>query len=299
LRRRGKTVKVEVAYQIGSSPTNEDAFVLNEANNIFSVIDGATGLGGLPGKIAAETIADALNNYTSHETLMGCIKKGNNDLRIKMNKEFGTSSIERIPKEARSTCGIAAIKINKKNLEYVHAGDCMIFIKYQGGEIRAVTYEHLLKIDRVAIELMHRIIIDHYKQGKVPNEESEEEVKMFLNTIRAEILPTLIENRRKLNTINGYSVIDGSPEAMDYLECGRVSLQNIDKILLLTDGLQLPSQSPTVGHSIWNESAKYAFDHGIDALKNYIIQLEQSDNICNKYPRLKPADDKTGILIKL
>jgi hypothetical protein len=146
---------------------------------------------------------------------------------------------------------------------------------------------------------MLRIIIDRYKQGNVPNEDCEDEVKLFLNTIRAEILPTLIENRRKLNTINGYNVIDGSPEAMDYLEYGRVSLQNIDKILLLSDGLQLPSQNPTVEHSIWNESAKYAFDHGIEALKNYIIQLEQSEKICIKYPRLKPADDKTGILINL
>lgn len=291
-------MNVEMTYEIGSNPTNEDAYVINETNNIFSAIDGATGLGGLSGKIAAETIGHALNRYSTFDTLLDCIKKGNNDLGVKTNKEFG-STIESIPKENRSTCGIAAIKINDKNLEYVHAGDCMIFIKYQDGEIRSLTHEHLFKLDSVAIEMMHGKIMDRYKQGKIPNENNEEDVKKFLNEIRAEILPTLIENRKKLNTKNGYSIIDGSLEAMDYVEFGKVPLLNITEILLLTDGMQLPSQNPTVGYSIWTESAKYAFNHGVETLKKHIIQLEQSDKICIKYPRLKLADDKTGILIKL
>ena len=262
------------------------------------MIDGATGLGGLSGKMAAETIANVLLNFDSTYTLFGCIQKGNDHLGIKTVRELGMD-MKKIPKENRSTCGLAAIKINKTNFDYIHAGDCMIFVKYQTGEIRALTYDHIMKLDNISIELFNKKMTVYDQLGDAPNENDSEAVTRFLKNIRGEILPTLIENRRKLNTMNGYGVIDGSNEAMEYVEYGRVSLQNTSEILLLTDGLQLPSEDTIIGQSMWTETAEFAFENGLEHLKSHIIQLEQSDNICRKYPRLKPADDKTGIWIKL
>lgn len=104
----------------------------------------------------------------------------------------------------------------------------------------------------------------------------------------------LKENRNKLNTPNGYGIIDGSSEALSYLECGSVPLINVDKILLLSDGLKLHKEE-----SGWLKSAELAFEKGVAELYQTIQTEEEMDPACYLYPRLKKHDDKTGILIHL
>ena len=56
---------IEYTYQKGSNPNNEDAYVLDENRKIFAAIDGATGLGGLPGDLAATIVKRSIENSSS------------------------------------------------------------------------------------------------------------------------------------------------------------------------------------------------------------------------------------------
>jgi hypothetical protein len=70
-------LKCELVYKKGSNPVNEDALVINEDKKIFAVIDGATGLEGLSGKIAAEIVRNSLEKMSVNESLKDVIKMAN------------------------------------------------------------------------------------------------------------------------------------------------------------------------------------------------------------------------------
>jgi len=197
-----------------------------------------------------------------------------------------------ISKEKRSSCGIAAIKIIQETLqvEFVHSGDCMLFFQLDDGEIRAITYDHLSRLDSIAILKFHQLLTQASKDKEIDEN--------IFRECRTAIHDILVENRRKMNTKEGYGVLDGSKEADDHIEYGLLSLKRVKKILLLSDGLQLPTKKAS-GQQAWLETAEFAFQVGLDHLFNHIQTLETGDPFCIEYPRLKPADDKTGILIHL
>lgn len=82
--------------------------------------------------------------------------------------------------------------------------------------------------------------------------------------------------------MGGYSIIDGTTGAMEYLTHGRIPLHQVEKILLLTDGIQLRGVD-----DVWKESANFAFQHGINSSQDYVVQQEEADIFLQKYPRLK------------
>lgn len=291
-------IHYDLVYLKGVNKENEDAYVAVEETGVFSVIDGATGLGSLSGKMAADIMKESLEQKSINEPLINRIQKGNAQLGRIVTEKMETDHFQSIPKENRSSCGIAAIRISGNRLEYVHGGDCMIFIQYRNKEIRQITFDHLAKLDGVSIELFTEAANSRLIDSSDPNTWREEAISHFLNEIKQEVMPKIIENRRKLNTKDGYGVLDGSPEAQEFLDFGTLSLQDAERILLLSDGLQIPL-SKASGQEPWINTAEFAFANGLEALKDEVIRLELSDPACLKYPRLKPADDKTGILLEL
>ena len=69
-------IHYNLVYLKGQNQENEDAYVVDSVRGVFSVIDGATGLGGLSGKIAAGIIKEAIIRY-SNGSLFDAILKGN------------------------------------------------------------------------------------------------------------------------------------------------------------------------------------------------------------------------------
>jgi len=287
----------EKVYTKGVNKVNEDAYLADLDQGIFAVMDGATGLGGLSGKIAANTVQETIQNIQTGQSLWDCVAEANTRLGRIVSAEASVTSVEEIEKHNRSTCGMAAISINPTHMTYVHAGDCMIFIRYSNREVRCVTYDSVSVVDSVPIHLVH----DSMKQ-KLQGVDSAtwdgEQIQQFLADGITDVKPILVHNRNKLNTPDGYSIIDGSDNAMQHLDYGTIALHNATHILLLSDGLQLPSEKST-GQTGWMETAEFAFKHGLKRLEQEVAEMEHGDPLCFKYPRLKAADDKTGILISL
>ncbi|WP_456277530.1 hypothetical protein [Bacillus sp. AK128] len=282
----------EVIYTKGVGEENEDAYVLDHTLNNFAVIDGATGLGGVSGKVASQTIKEEISKGSS--SLLSSVLEGNQLLGEKIVSLNG-QSMESIPKYERSSCGLAAIKINEHNqMEYVHAGDCMLFIQFDDDSIRTLTFDHISRLDKIAINELTRLWSE--KKDDNPNKWSASKIKDTFTKMKSEILPTLQENRNKLNEENGYSIIDGSNQVRNFIEFGTVRLHHVKKLLLLSDGLQLIKNSASTQDE-WLQTATFAFEHGLKALEKRITEMEQEDPACFTYPRLKVADDKTGILL--
>src|SRR5699024_5321698 len=108
-------------------------------------------------------------------------------------------SISNIKATERSTTGVAGIQFdeNRAFLTYVHAGDCMIFLQYENGAIRTLTHDVVQYLDQQAIQEVQRL-------REMPEAEN-----VQIESYVAKIKPTLIENRKKMNTNDGYSVLDG------------------------------------------------------------------------------------------
>ncbi|WP_203553550.1 protein phosphatase 2C domain-containing protein [Bacillus sp. B15-48] len=284
--------QIEYIHEKGSNHTNEDAYILKREEGLFAVIDGATGLGGLPGSLAATTIKDSIEEMPLSKSLIESTQLANKILGQKTLKVTKAQSMKDILKERRSSCGLAAVKITKDTLqmEYVQTGDCMLFLQLTNGDIRMISYDHLSPLDSVSISKFHHLL--RLRSKDVEMNES------IFQECRGEILDTLVENRRKMNTSEGYGVLDGSRDANEHIEYGLLSLKKVKKILLLSDGLQLPTKKAS-GQQAWLETASFAFKSGLAQLYNHVHHLETGDPYCLAYPRLKLADDKTGILISL
>lgn len=280
-------------YKNGDKQVNEDAFVINHTNQIYAAIDGATGLGGMPGDIASQAIKEALNKIDTTVSLYERMQHANQHLLAQtllfyQKKNASIKQLEQIPKYERSTSGVAAFQISDSGeyFDYIHAGDCMLFLQYENGDIRPITYDLIQYLDQAVVDEMVKL-----------RAATEEETSVKLKDIREKVTPSLQANRNKLNTKDGYPIIDGSPDGIEQMEYGKVSLKRVCKILLLSDGLQLP-----VSHgeaNAWYQSAQIAFDQGIEGLLKAVEVREESDPEAILYPRLKKKDDKTGILLEL
>ena len=285
-------MKIQKFYQKGDNKINEDSCVVHEAAQVFAAIDGATGLFGAPGYLASHTLQEELLRMTESSSLYQSIQQANEKLGSKMVDYYETHIgklaspvISDVPKSQRSTTGIAAVKIHPegKRLEYVHAGDCMLFLRYKNGEIRSVTYDGIHSFDDLAIREMIRLREENLII-------SQQEIGNYVN-------PILLSNKEKLNTIEGYGIIDGSEDALDYISHGTLPLNQVTDLLLVSDGLLLPTDGRIT--DIWMETAQLAFEHGLDSLGAAVEKREEQDADCKMYPRFKQRDDKTGILLKL
>lgn len=299
-------VRVETLHLKGISEINEDSYVCNEESSIYAVIDGATGLGGLSGAIASKMIAQSL--IEENGGLLERIKRGNEALGKQAVVSYGDSrinSIDGIPKHLRSTCGIAAIELvsgmdqNLTTMKHVAAADCIIFLQYINGQIRQINYDYMEDFDRPAIQMEQDHWNDYLAINENPNTWSNLKINQIKKTIHENIQHVLKQNRKKLNTSVGYGIIDGSEEALMYLETGVIPLVNVQKILLLTDGLKIHSPLDKALKNEWIDSAKLACTFGLNYLGESILEIEKNDPACYHYPRFKQHDDKTGILITL
>lgn len=273
---------------------NEDAYAINQKAGIYAVMDGATGLENLSGDIASQAVQQEMLEEKPTQTLLERITQANQSIGEKtvasyqaIGGQLEENSIEHMPKLQRSSTGAAIIQWNQDAafFDYVHAGDCMIFLQYENGDIRFITYDLISYLDQRAIEAFVQL----------PNQ-SENRSLSFADK-KQRLKPLLKENRRQLNTKQGYGILDGSREATHHLEYGRIALKRVRKILLISDGMQIPcSLEETKG---WEKTAAYAFEHGLNKLLEKIEKREAEDPECFVYPRLKPADDKTALLLEL
>ncbi|MBY9079772.1 protein phosphatase 2C domain-containing protein [Paenibacillus sp. HN-1] len=281
-------MEVQTISVQGTGVWNEDALIVHKAAHLYGVADGATSLvpfRGPEGETGGRMASQLLKRYfeeidpADERSLEYLIREGNRLLGEVMT----ASGIQMDEKDQLWTSGAAIVRIREHYIEYVQAGDCMIMAAYADGSIRAITRDHVAHIDQEAKRIWRQAI----RRGIKSKDELWELVK-----------PQIVQNKAKMNTDHGYSVLNGRPEAEHYIEYGKINRIQLTGLLLHTDGLYYPEEeSGDVVRNTGELLIRQIADTGLERYAEWLIEAENGDPECIRYPRFKKSDDKSGILM--
>ncbi|MNB67289.1 hypothetical protein D3C75_137760 [compost metagenome] len=272
----------------GSGVWNEDALIVHKAAQLYGVADGATSLlpfRGPGGETGGRMASQLLKSYfegigpEDERNLEQLLREANRLLGVEMVE----SGIQVDEKDQLWTSGAAIVRIREHYIEYVQSGDCMIMAAYADGSIRTVTRDHVAHIDQEAKMIWKQAV----HRGIQSRDELWELVK-----------PLIVQNKARMNTDHGYSVLNGRPEAEHFIEYGKINRIQLTGLLLHTDGLYYPEEENGDGAIPAREMLmKKIADSGLEAYAEWLIGTENDDPECIRYPRFKKSDDKSGIYV--
>jgi Protein phosphatase 2C len=267
--------RVETLLEKGSGLINED--VLLQDGNIFGVFDGATSISttdlptGLTGGLIAAQIA-AETFRQGGDDLLCCAEEANR----RISRALCPENISHDKRYRLWSTSAAVIRLAGDHFEYCQTGDSLVLVIRKDGSFSNLSPE--INHDRETLR--------QWKDAQVPNGVTiHEALKEQIRNVRMEMNVT-------------YGVLNGEPEAMDFIRHGRRSLNGIAAILVFTDGLFLPREDPD-REIDWPAFVALYRHGGIKAIHEYVRSKHCQDPDCRKYPRFKTHDDAAAIAITL
>ena len=266
---------VETLLEKGSGTLNED--VLFQSDALFGVFDGATSLdkrkfaGNLTGGLLAARIA-AQTFEKGYGNLALLADQANHRIRNSLLAE----NVSLSERHRLWSTSLAVVRLAEDHFEYCQTGDAVILLILDDGGYHLVT--PAVDIDRETLHL--------WKQSQAPE----------TTTIHDLLAEQIHRVRLQMNV--SYGVLNGEPEAMNFLHHGSRELAGISDILLFTDGLFLPRENPLQGDD-WQCLADLYLGGGLQGVRNHVRRLQQEDPACRKYPRFKQQDDIAAVAIQL
>lgn len=258
---------------------NED-FICTGDNYAY-VLDGATSLGkNINGKNDANwyvrTFSSYLSKYIKDNNAKLAVKKSIKEMSKELEKYIEKrESILDIP----SSC-IALVKENEDNYEFFVLGDCSI-IYGNTDEQTLITRYDIRKLDDEKIEKMRKI--------------AQEKGINVCDTYEY-VLPDLIQQRLLRNKENGYYALDVEEAAVDHAEYIIIPKDNIDMILLVSDGFSSYYDCLNIEKDYKSFFLK-CYTTSVEELYEELRSVEKDDHLLNKHPRFKETDDASIIKI--
>lgn len=266
---------ISTLWEKGSSQLNEDVLLRKE--RVFGVFDGATSLtrekftaGSTGGLLAAQTAARTFAQYDG--SLLDRVCEANRCIRNNM-LQSGISLKER---HRLWSTSLAVIRLDHGQMEYCQIGDSLILLIFADGSFKLVTPD--LDIDRKTLQM--------WQASPLAPTSS-------IHTLLAEQIQQV-----RLQMNRDYGVLNGQPEALDFIDHGWVSLEKVSDILLFTDGLFLPRENPDQEQD-WHHFINLYGQGGLKAIRDHVRESQQQDPKCLKYPRFKQHDDIAAVAVKM
>ncbi|WP_248926813.1 protein phosphatase 2C domain-containing protein [Paenibacillus hamazuiensis] len=282
-------MNIETISVQGTGEWNEDALVVNERLKLYGVLDGATSLqpyrgpgGETGGYLASRTIKEYLESLSEGDVAETSLKQLAVQANIRLRQKMADAGIDLTDKAALWTSGLALIRVREHAIDFAQTGDCMIAAKYEDGSVRTISRDHVEHIDLQS----KKIWLEGIRSGITSREQLWNMVK-----------PVILQNKSKMNTLEGYSVISGEPEAAELVEYGTINRIRLEALLLVTDGLFLPKETDLAPAGM-DSLVEQIESRTLSGYADWLINLEQDDKECQRYPRFKISDDKTGIWLK-
>lgn len=264
--------RVDTLFEQGTGIMNEDAQLLG--NGLYGVFDGATSLSGdtydgvtggyLASQIASEIFAE------DRGSLLELAEKSNTTIHRKM----ADCGVQLSRKEELWSTSAAVIRIQGDQLEWCQTGDCRIQLVYEDGTNLQLVEppDH----DAATLQLWQQMAPESH------------------DPIHVALADKILEVRRRMNI--DYGVLNGEPEALDFVHSGYCSLDGVAVVLLYSDGLYVPD--PVTGKPHAQEILSSLFTSGgLQAVHKHIKMLQESDPHCLLYPRFKFRDDISAIAL--
>lgn len=277
-------MKIESYTRQGVGKLNEDAVVINERLGIYGVLDGSTSLvpfetndGKTGGFLASRFVKNNIESLEKSSSLLSILDTANQSLGEEM-KNYGIA----IDQKEQLWCTVASlVQVTGHHLYFAQTGDSMIVAVYEDG-IRVLTQPQIEHVDEKALEKWINLI-----QSGVHSQK-----ELF-----AGIKEQLKENRHLANTPDGYGVLNGEENAVEFVEYGRVNRQGLRHVLLFSDGLFLPKEVVPDEFHYWEYMTNELMRKGLKKYIDDLVILEETDPECIQYPRFKKSDDKTAMML--
>ncbi|NOU65892.1 hypothetical protein GC096_17800 [Paenibacillus sp. LMG 31461] len=283
-------MNVEKISLQGSGEWNEDALVGNERLNLFGVLDGATSLHPFRGPnketggyLASQVIKQYLESLQVEDVSDVDLKQLVIQANIRLRENMAEVGIQTSDKSALWTSSLALIRIEDNYIDYAQVGDCMIVAVYQDGSFRTISRDQVAHIDLESKRIWEQGI----ENGIVKREDLWELVK-----------PIILQNKSKMNTMAGYTVLSGEPHLADFIEYGRINRIQLKSLLIVSDGLFPHTELGSEPIDVIHELTTSITNSTLAGYADWLINLELNDKDCLRYPRFKLSDDKTGIWIQ-
>ena len=280
-------MRFELIDQISiPSPTaavNEDAAGATES--AAWVIDGATGVSDLsplvPGLTDAAWLAAQLNK-SLHDTFENAVDPyaalAEIDADIRAAFSSSNTSPERSPAE-QPTAAFALSVLRGDVVHLIGLGDCRIIVENRIGEIEEFDPSETGHAEAMIIQERHRLL------GAYPDEDPWPRLKPFIRSLR-----------QFANAANGYSIVHPTLSWHSRVKRQVSNAQTIRHLLGVSDGLYrlvdvFKVYSP-------GQLLERAVKDGLTPLCSQLRDLENADDRCVIYPRVKAYDDASAVLVK-
>ncbi len=274
-------------FSEAGSGVNED--LANSSRFGAWVLDGATNLGDkalLPGDSDALWFVDSVNSAFSRlaDNRESSLKEIVKQTLEKVRRDFQNTALH-VPtaRHEEPSAGMVFARILNNQLELGVLGDCKAIVRTKAVGSLEMGQSFLEELDAHTIREMVRL--------------REEFGTADPQQLRQEIMPILRQNRAKMNTPDGYWLLGLNPESADHVTSKKAEFSEHDRALLMTDGfyrLIEPFKAFTPEGLI-----EQAESQGLEELYELLRTIEQKDENCIKYPRIKRHDDATALLLSV
>jgi hypothetical protein len=278
-------VTYEEITKKGVGVLNEDAIIMHPKANLYGALDGVSSL--VPylnskketgGFIAANLV----KNYFESVTDLGSLKDHMIEVNDLLREQMVLANIDLEKKEELWGAALAIVRIQDDGVEFIQTGDCMILAVYANEEVRPLTWRQVSHLEAPAFA--------KWQEGITKGLKSQKE-------LHETVIDTIRKNRYRANTDDGYGVLNGEKDAVRFFEYGKINLTYLKHIILLTDGMFLPTSIVPEQSSYWSFVAQIILNKGIKLYTQELIELEDRDPECIQHIRFKKSDDKTAMVI--
>ena len=273
----------------GSGAVNEDGYGVIEAGGEVSaawVFDGVTGINGasfLPGGSDAAWLVDKAHGHLA-ELASGAMP---------LDVILATLVVRLIDDWRNAAAGLAP------PADYDPPAACLIFVKRYGDSWKALRLGDSCLLagydggDHRIFAASPNNAFDHWLSREAGKRR--DAGVLDIKALLAEFRPQLIAGRAVRNRPGGYSILEADMAALgmaEYIELGQPR-----EILLCTDGYYRAVDHYGL-HDDRSLIVASATEGGAARVLAGLRAVEAEDPACERFPRFKPADDATAVMLR-
>jgi hypothetical protein len=277
-----------ISEQGNPAKNNEDSVFADADRGIAGVFDGASDVVGFRtpdgmtgGAVASRIAASALEASSPEQSLEAIILTANGQIDD-IQREF---DLDPANKEARfcTTGAIARVRTTEageKVIDLLQIADSVAVVVMDDGSIEVPL--GLYDQDEESMQLWTQMVAEGMTAEQILSDER---------------MQSQIKSKRSESNVT-YGVLNGEAEAAEFIRSTTIPAEGVTKVILLSDGLFIPKESPS-GEDSWAEIVQLEAEGGIKAVLEYVRSIESTDPDCIRYARFKQHDDASGAVLDL
>lgn len=242
-------MKRSFIHDQGTAEAQEDGIV--NTHSIVGVLDGAGKphepdeellLDSMPSgawvaRMAETQITNMVFNGRFPAILLHIVLEVNQALRTELDSRFGD-----LPNELRPGVTFAVAGIDKAFIQVAQVGDSFAFVRKKNGEICFSSYRMRAfekEDQKLVLEAMSKAkkLLFGHESASVPENRRKELRKEFWRYYLDPWIQLRKEAINKPNSKMGYGLMNGDPEMLSFLWSRAFKIEEVELVLLLTDGM--------------------------------------------------------------